>query len=985
MSAVVAAENSMNNERWQVIWDIFFAALEQPPGQRAAWLAERAGADEDLRREVEALLAAHDKPDTRLSRGPALSIGEEDVTHEAPATQDKLLGGRLGPYRIYRVIGEGGMGTVYEAEQVVPVRRRIALKVIKLGMDSREIVRRFETERQALALMNHPSIARFYDIGTTDDGRPFFVMEYVPGVSLTEYCDKRRLGVRDRLQLIVTLCDAVQHAHQKGVVHRDLKPTNVLIDTDSAVPLPKVIDFGIAKALGASVSDPTLVTSAGFAIGTPAYMSPEQATLGAVDVDTRSDVYSIAALLYELMVGEPPFRAITQRPSDYLDALRQIREQEPLRPSTHFSTLSDAQRSALAQCRSATLRELGGQLREIDWVVLKGLAKDRARRYATPSELAEDIKRFLAGQPVLARPPSTWYRSRKFVGRHRFGVTAVATICVLVLALAVTMTVQSLRLERALRSTERERLRAESISRFLVELLQLPDPYVSNGATLTVRQALDQGAAKIGAELANEPQVKATLLQTMGSVYRQLGLYGPSQSLLDQALALQNATGDDARGRGNTLTALGELKHNLGDYAAARRYFLSGLDTLRSAFGDDPDVAVTLDNLVNLYNDTGAYAEAEEAGSEALRIRRKVQGAESPGAAVSMQHLARVYQLTGRYAQADQVYAQALALLRRAGPDADPRMAEMLNHYGILLRITGEWKRAESMLREALDIYRRTLPPNHSYLAATLTNLSGVLILDGRPAEAEFAVEEANGIWRGAFGETNPLYLTGRYTLAQALIGQGRYGEAADLMRQVATVDRERDPGDARTHSTNDEVLGIAERELGHLAQAEALHRSALALRRAALGSEHADVGTSLMHLGITLTARGEYAEAETAITESLVLLVRTMGERQHRTLAARHALAALRSAQGRQGEAATLFRDVIAARRDVLGKDHPSLAESLAGLGETLCRNGSRADGRQALEEARHIFNARLGAEHPRSVKAVAALAACGSIAAGQ
>ena len=270
----------MNNERWQEIWDVFFAALERAEGERAGWLASRAGADEELRREVAALLAGHEQGDSRLLKARELTLLADDVTQAAAdALKDTLLGQQVGPYRIERVIGEGGMGTVYEAEQVVSVRRRVALKVIKLGMDTREIVRRFETERQALALMTHANIARIYDAGATADGRPFFVMELVPGVPVTEYCDSHRLGLRERLQLIVTLCDAIQHAHQKGVVHRDLKPSNVLVDTESATPLPKVIDFGIAKAVGESISEHT-ATGSGFAIGTPAYMSPEQATLG---------------------------------------------------------------------------------------------------------------------------------------------------------------------------------------------------------------------------------------------------------------------------------------------------------------------------------------------------------------------------------------------------------------------------------------------------------------------------------------------------------------------------------------------------------------------------------------------------------------------------------------------------------------------------------------------------------------------------------
>jgi serine/threonine protein kinase/tetratricopeptide (TPR) repeat protein len=968
----------MNNERWQEIWDVFFAALERPEAERDEWLAARAGEDVELRREVEALLAGHDKGDSRLLKARELTLLAEDVAQAAAdALKDRLLGEQIGPYHIERVIGEGGMGTVYEAEQVVSVRRRVALKVIKLGMDTREIVRRFEMERQALALMTHPNIARIYDAGATPDGRPYFVMELVPGMPVTEYCDRHRLGVRERLQLMMTLCDAIQHAHQKGVVHRDLKPSNILIDTDSATPSPKVIDFGIAKAVGESLTEHT-ATNASFAIGTPAYMSPEQATFGSVDIDTRTDVYSLAALLYELMVGDPPFTSQSQHIRNYHDALRRVREVEPARPSAQFSTLPVERRSALAESRSATLRELGGQLREIDWIVLKGLAKDRAQRYATPQALAEDIKRFLAGQPVLARPPSRWYRTQKFVLRHRFGVAAFATISLLVLTLAITMTVQSVRLGRALATAERERLRAETVSGFMVELLGLPDPYVSNGESLTVREVLDQGVNKISTELEDEPLVKATLLRTMGHVYRQLGIYEPAQNLLDQALRINRADAEDARGLGNSLNALGELKHDAGDLDAARDYYLSGLDTLRSSFGDDRDVAVTLDNLMTYYSETGDYAEAEKLGIEALRIRRKTAGDESREVAFSMQALGYVYQLTGRYEEAERLYGDGLALLRRVMPANSPNIAVMLNHYGNLLKIRGDWPRSEAMLREALAIYRQTMPKEHSYVAATLNNLSGVLTLEGNYDEAERLLTEAIAIWRGAFGERSASVQTGRYALALVQIGRGQYRLAADQMRDVMALDQELSPDDRRALAADQQVLGTALRELGELDEAESLHRSAVALRTELLGQEHADVGVAQQQLGLTLTALGKLAEADSVLASSLATLTKQLGERQPRTLATSDAIAALRTSQSRYAEAIAMYGTVIQDRRQVLGEAHPGLGESLLGVGIAQCRQGSAAAGRSSLEEARGIFLNSLGPNHPRTRAAGNELVTC-------
>jgi WD40 repeat protein/serine/threonine protein kinase len=434
---------------------IFMEALEEDaPARRSAFLDQACGGDAALRRRVEALLQSHEqageflaKPaPERLAEGMATpgGLGETQAAPAAgsgpspeapgPCPIPEVPGSRIGPYRLVQPIGEGGMGVVWMAEQQEPVQRRVALKVVKPGMDSRQVIARFEAERQALALMDHPHIARVLDAGATEGGRPYFVMELVKGVPLTLYCDQRRLTPRERLRLFVPVCQAVQHAHQKGVIHRDLKPSNVLISLSDGKPAPKVIDFGVAKATGARLTDKTLLTECGQVVGTLEYMSPEQAELNPLDVDTRSDVYALGVLLYELLTGTPPLEPRRLKETALLEVLRLIREEEPPRPSVRLSAAEGL--ASIAANRGLQPKQLGRQLRgELDWIVLKALEKDRNRRYETAGALAADVQRHLNDEPVQACPPSAGYRFRKFVRRNKRVLLAAALVGVGALAL----------------------------------------------------------------------------------------------------------------------------------------------------------------------------------------------------------------------------------------------------------------------------------------------------------------------------------------------------------------------------------------------------------------------------------------------------------------------------------------------------------------------------------------------------------------------
>ncbi len=727
---------------------------------------------------------------------------------------------RIGPYRILQVLGEGGMGIVYEAEQTAPMRRRVALKVGRLEIQTKEMLARFDVERQALAVMNHPGIAKVHEAGTTAGGQPYFAMELVNGLPLTEYCDVHKLSIRDRLELFVTVCEAVQHAHQKGVIHRDLKPSNVLVADQEGGPEIKIIDFGIAKALGQQLTDKTLVTLHGRAIGTAAYMSPEQAGSG-LDVDTRSDIYSLGVMLYESLVGRLPIDPADIGVEVLLTRLA-LGEISSPPPSVRFHALGAA-REYIARARRTDPDRLTRRLRgDLGWIVMKAMDPDRSCRYETAASLAIDLRRHLAFETVSARPHGIAYRSGKFVRRHRAAVAAAAIALVAVIVGAVGSVIGMVRATRAELRAEQEAAAAQQVTNFLVDLFEISDPDEARGNAITAREVLDRGAQRVQRDLAGEPLLQGRIMHTMGSVYQALGLYDAARALLEDALRVrerQLGPGDPALAA--TLEALGDVSREQGSSAEAERFYrralavrtqatdaeaadstgvLTGLAMVRADQGrnteaesiyvrvlaiqeraqerDEPRLARTLTGLAAVYWAEARYDEAERLMRRALAIQERTLGRDHADVAATLNNLGALYWTLGRYADALPLYERTRTIFERTLGAEHRTTASLLSNLGETYWKLKRHREGEALFRRALATKERVLPPNHPSLAVTLTGLAGLLRDERRYSEAEPLYRRSLAIRERSPGADSPEATEARRDLGELLRRMGRVGEA---------------------------------------------------------------------------------------------------------------------------------------------------------------------------------------------------------------
>jgi serine/threonine protein kinase/tetratricopeptide (TPR) repeat protein len=878
-----------------------------PQSDRAAALERTCGGDAKLRAEVEALLHANGQAGGFM-KSPTNEHGDASrlsMHFEPGGASGEEAGRQIGPYKLLELIGEGGFGSVWMAEQREPVKRRVALKLIKLGMDTKQVIARFEAERQALAMMDHPNIAKVLDAGSTEAGRPYFVMEYIRGIPILEYCDRERLDTRSRLDLFTSVCHAIQHAHQKGIIHRDIKPSNVLVTLHDGVAVPKVIDFGVAKATNSELTTKTLFTEHRQMIGTPAYMSPEQAEMSGLDIDTRSDIYSLGVLLYELLTGTTPFDVYDLMSKGYEQMMRIIREEEPHKPSTRVSSLGDTSTRTALQ-RRVDAKTLGSLLRgDLDWIVMKCLEKDRSRRYETANGLAADIRRHLNDEPVMARAPSAGYKLRKFVKRNRAGVFAagaiVATLLAGVIAFAWQAKVagderdsavrakaseseQRLVADAAKTEAEQQEARAkeqeaeakkqeaearkqeaeakqqaaiaEAVARFQTDMLAAADPQKLLGDKVTVLQAMHAAIAELDkGSLADQPLVEAQVRNTIGMTLLGLGRYDDAETNLRKSLEIRRAVLPAGR----------------------------------------VEISIGLNNLAMVLYAQNKLTKAEPLYREALEIMRAAFPAGHPKIAAALNNLAALLQAEKRFAEAEPLFREALAIRRAALPGGHRDIAQGLNNLAELLRVQNELGEAEPLFREALDIHRKSLSPGHPEIAICLDNLAKLLGDRDGLAEAVLLMREALEIRRAAFPAGHPDIALGLNNLAMLLWQQNKLSEAEPMLRE------------------------------------------ALEIRRAAFPALHPEIAISLHRLGNLLIAQNKLSEAEPLLREALEIARGTRPAGHHDLLDPMRNLADLYAQQGETDKTIPLLREIFEAGRATLPKESPELAAELAAFSRAL------------------------------------------------
>ena len=894
-------QQTVTPTRWKRVQEVVSTALELPQDGREAFVEDVCGPNTELRRQIEDLIDSYEQA------GNFFEDAIEAGAHHAIASNSPAAGDRIGAYELAEAIGQGGMGSVYRAIRADDqFRQQVAIKIIHAGMgDSPELLARFRAERQILATLVHPNIARLLDGGVTASGLPYLVMEFIEGATIDRFARDRNLSIRERLALFRPLCAAVQFAHQNLVVHRDLKPANVIVTSTGE---PKLLDFGIAKLLEANALGQTIVyTRAAERLMTPEYASPEQ--LRGETITTATDVYGLGVLLYELLTGKRPFETENLSPA-HIERL--ICETPPERPST---------RQAPAQAnRSVVLEPISADL---DNIVLKAMHKDPARRYASPAELSEDLRRYLEGFPISARPDSLGYRVRKFTGRHKLGVAAAAVFTLAITGLSIGLAIQA-------DHAKREAQTASQIAKFLASLFKSSRPDERQGRNVSAREILDRGADRVSKELSAQPFVEGQLLNTLGTVYYTIGALDRAEQLIQRAYRIRTrVSGAGSEDAGESLAMLGLIADDRGEYAQAARDYDDALRIFTKLKGrTSSDVASLLNNIGLLRWAMGDFKDAEAREREAIAINERMRGPEAVDTLTAKNNLETVLADAGEYGAAESLAREILAArIRTLGPN-HPHVGYSLNNIAFLEAKTARWQQAEATCRQALELRRKVLGQEHLDVAASLAMLAWIEDELGRYPEALALNTEALRMGSKFAGPQSVAMEFKEDQQGLCLLYTGDFRQAREFLK-TALAGRSAKPSDPQIGASYDH-LGMLDYAVHDLPAARRNLQEALQRSERFYGHQSRDVAQSLIHLGEVAAAEGDRTQAIARFRDAIQILRAKMNGAPHTlTAEALFGLGKELAGMGQPAEARACFEESLAMRRKLLPPEHPDLAAS--------------------------------------------------------